>query len=128
MGVGIAILIVGILVIGIWVLVELKRLKHKIFAVFLICLILFSYIGGVVAFKDKDVEGDKEFTIKATYGEQVTEQKVALAIEKRAVTQDLIINHLKENWFIYVIAAINIILIIAIIAVVRSMMKTPVVR
>ena len=56
MGVGIAILIVGILVIGIWVLVELKRLKHKIFAVFLICLILFSYIGGVVAFKDKDVD------------------------------------------------------------------------
>ena len=74
---------------------------------------------------DKDAEGEQEFTIKVTYGEQTTEQKVALSIEK-GVTQDVVVNHLRENWFIYVIALINIILIIAIIAVVKSMVgRTP---
>lgn len=69
---------------------------------------------------DEDAEAEQEFTIKATYGEQTTEQKVTLVIEK-GVTQDVVVGHLKENWFIYVIALINIILIIAIIAVVKSM-------
>jgi len=74
---------------------------------------------------DKNIEGDKEFTIKASYDGQITEQKVALAIQK-GVTEDVVLTHLKENWFIYVIAIINIILIIAIIAVVKSMVgRTP---
>jgi len=74
---------------------------------------------------DADAQGDKEFTIKVDYNEQTTEQKVALSIEKSA-GQDAVITHLKNNWFIYLIALINIILIIAIIAVVKSMVgKNP---
>ena len=45
---------------------------------------------------------------------------------EEGVTQDVVIEHLRENWFIYLIALINIILIIAIIAVVKSMVgKSP---
>ena len=72
---------------------------------------------------DKDATGEKEFTIRATYNNgQITDQTVALALEAGA-SQDAILTHLKNNWFIYVIAIVNIILIIAIIAVVRSMVS-----
>jgi len=78
---------------------------------------------------DSDAEGDKEFTIKATYDEQTTEQKVALSVEKSAtagITGAVVGDHIRTNWFIYLIAIINIILIIAIIAVVKSMVgRTP---
>lgn len=71
---------------------------------------------------DEDATGEKEFTIRATYNNgKITDQTVALALEAGA-SQDVIFTHLKNNWFIYVIAIVNIILIIAIIAVVRSMM------
>jgi hypothetical protein len=71
---------------------------------------------------DKDAEGEKEFTIKASYNGESNEQKVALTITK---TQTIgsgiqpIINHLKANWLIYVIVLINLILIIAIIIVAK---------
>jgi hypothetical protein len=70
---------------------------------------------------DKAVTGEKELTIRADYEGKSSEQKVSLSIGEGAVSQDAIITHLRENWFIYVIAIINIILIIAIIAVVKSM-------
>ncbi|MDP3026478.1 MAG: putative S-layer protein [Nanoarchaeota archaeon] len=74
---------------------------------------------------DKDATGEKEFTIRATYNNgKITDQTVALALETGA-SQDALLNHLKNNWFIYVIAIVNIILIIAIIAVVRSMVRSP---
>ncbi len=74
---------------------------------------------------DKDATGEKEFTIKASYDGKITEQKVALALESGAASQDVVLNHLRNNWFIYVIAIVNIILIIAIIAVVRSIVRSP---
>ncbi len=74
---------------------------------------------------DKDATGEKEFIIEANYNGKITSQKVALALEE-SVTQDVLLNHLKANWFVYVIAIINIILIIAIIIVVKSMVsRTP---
>lgn len=74
---------------------------------------------------DQEAAGEQEFTIKTTYGDETTEQRVALLVEE-GVTQDVVIEHLRENWFIYLIALINIILIIAIIAVVKSMVgKSP---
>jgi len=45
MVVGMTLFIVAILIISIWVIVEIKRLNHKIFAIFLIGLILFVYIS-----------------------------------------------------------------------------------
>ena len=72
---------------------------------------------------DNDVQGDKEFTIKATYDGETTEQKVALSVTAKTsgITGAAISDHIKTNGFIYAIVLINLILIIAIILVIRRM-------
>ncbi len=47
---------VGAVVVLIYALVEFKRMRHKVFAMVLIGLIVFSYISAVVIFKDEDVD------------------------------------------------------------------------
>ena len=78
----------------------------------------------IILLIDEQAEGEKEFTIKATHGEQTTEQKIALSIIKKDSKLDKILEHLKINWFIYVIVIINLILIIAIISVVRRILSS----
>ena len=39
-------LVVGVLIGAIWIVIEMQRLRHKFFALFLIGLILFIYISG----------------------------------------------------------------------------------
>lgn len=56
MAIGITIFIVAALVMAIWVVVELKRVRHKIFALFLIGLILFLYFSSSFVFKEKEVD------------------------------------------------------------------------
>ena len=56
MVIGVTLFIVAVLVIAIWVIIEIKRLKHKIFAIFLIALIIFSYISVSVLFKDRPID------------------------------------------------------------------------
>lgn len=56
MVIGSTFFILCILIVGIWVLIEIKRLKHKIFAIFLIGLILFSYISFATIFKESDLD------------------------------------------------------------------------
>jgi hypothetical protein len=51
-----ALFIVAILVIGIWVLIEIKRMRHKVFAIILIALILFSYISASLIFKGQNID------------------------------------------------------------------------
>jgi hypothetical protein len=53
---GVTIFVVAILIIAIWVIVEMKRMRHKVFAIFLIGLILFSYLSFSFVFKDKEVD------------------------------------------------------------------------
>ena len=53
---GIALFVISILVIAIYVLIELKRLRHKMFAIFLIVLILFTYISFSVVLRGQDVD------------------------------------------------------------------------
>jgi len=72
---------------------------------------------------DDDAEGDKELTIRASSGDKVSEQKVALTIGGNEPQFDAFSEHVKANWFIYVIVLVNIILIIAIILVIRSMVR-----
>lgn len=48
--------IVAAIIVVIWVVIEAKRLKHKLLAMFLIGLVLFTYITFAVSFKDKDVD------------------------------------------------------------------------
>jgi len=55
MAIGTTVLIVAGIVVLIWVFVELKRFKHKIFAMFLIALILFSYLGFMASIKGQDI-------------------------------------------------------------------------
>lgn len=55
MAVGTTLLIVIVLVGIIWVLVEFKRFRHKMWAVFLIALILFTYISFLATIKGKDL-------------------------------------------------------------------------
>jgi len=45
MAIGITLIIVAVLVLAIWWVIEIKRMKHKLFAFFLIALILFTYLG-----------------------------------------------------------------------------------
>ena len=71
---------------------------------------------------DEDAEGDQDFTIKVAYDDKVTEQEVGLAIAKTADQSQAFKEHLKENWFIYVIVLVNLILIIAIILVIKRML------
>ncbi len=53
---GITLFIVAILIIAIWVIIEVKRLRHKIFAIFLIALILFTYISFTITLKGEDID------------------------------------------------------------------------
>ena len=63
--------------------------------------------------------GEKEFTIKTAS----TEQKVKVTLEK-GITSSAILNHFKTNWVIYAIILVNLILIIAIILVVKSIVSS----
>jgi uncharacterized membrane protein len=68
-------------------------------------------------------EGEKEFSITATSGATSTEQKVKFSLEK-GLTSSAIIQHFKTNWLIYTIILVNLILIIAIILVVKSIVSS----
>jgi glucan phosphoethanolaminetransferase (alkaline phosphatase superfamily) len=56
MEIGGTLLIVLILVVAIWVLVEIKRFKHKTFAILLIILIIFTYFSFVATIKGRDID------------------------------------------------------------------------
>ena len=56
MVVGITLFIVAVLIIAIWVVIEIKRLKHKLFAIFLIALILFTYISFTVTLRGQEID------------------------------------------------------------------------
>lgn len=51
-----ALLIVSGIIIAIWVLIEIKRFRHKIFAIFLVILIIFLYFGAFVVFQDRAID------------------------------------------------------------------------
>jgi len=56
MVIGITILIISVLIIAIWVIIEIKRLKHKLFAIFLIGLILFGYFSFTFSLRGQDID------------------------------------------------------------------------
>ncbi len=56
MALGVTIFVVAILIIAIWVIIEMKRMRHKVFALFLIGLILFSYLSFTFVFKDQELD------------------------------------------------------------------------
>jgi len=73
-----------------------------------------------------DATGDNELTIRTAYDGKTTDQRVVLSVgESKMDSQDLgpFVNHLRDNWFIYLIILVNIVLIVAIILVIRSMVS-----
>lgn len=75
---------------------------------------------SIVLSLNKDAEGDKTFSIKAIYNGKETKQQVALTIPSSrigGITGFSIADSVKNNWFIWVIVAVNIILIALIIIV-----------
>jgi len=55
MAIGVTLLVIAVLLIAIWVIFEVKRFRHKIFAIFLIVLILFTYLSFVAVLKEQDL-------------------------------------------------------------------------
>ena len=56
MAIGMTVLIISALIAAIWVIIEIKRLKHKLFAIFLIGLILFGYFSFNVSLRGQDID------------------------------------------------------------------------
>lgn len=56
MALGAAFFIVAALVVAVWVFIEVKRLKHKLFAIFLIVLIIFTYLSFSLSLKGQDID------------------------------------------------------------------------
>lgn len=56
MAFGLGFFIVAALVAGIWVFIEFKRLRHKLFAIALMALIIFTYVSFSVTIKSHDVD------------------------------------------------------------------------
>jgi len=56
MVVGITLIVVVLLIAGVWLLIEVKRLKHKLFAIFLIALILITYFGFLASVNGRGVD------------------------------------------------------------------------
>ena len=71
---------------------------------------------------DSNALGDESFKIIATYEGEVTEQQVELTIEE-GISSGAVLQHLKDNWFIYVIILANVILIIAIIVAISRLSR-----
>ena len=52
----IILIIVAVLVLGIWVMVELRKFKHQMWAFILIALILFGYISFTLTTRNHDID------------------------------------------------------------------------
>lgn len=55
MGIAVTIIIIALIIALIWIVVELRRFKHKFWAILLILLVLVSYFGFAVTLKGKDI-------------------------------------------------------------------------
>jgi MFS superfamily sulfate permease-like transporter len=56
MALGASVFILAILVISIWLIIEFKRMKHKIFAILLIGLIILTYVSFAIGLKDHKID------------------------------------------------------------------------
>ncbi len=56
MSIGVTVLVIIALIAAIWIIIEMKRMKHKIFAIVLIAFILFLYFSFTAAVNGKEVD------------------------------------------------------------------------
>ena len=55
MEIGVTLLVIAVLVIAIWIVIEMKRMRHKMLALFLIGLVLFSYFSFSFVLKGQEI-------------------------------------------------------------------------
>lgn len=73
---------------------------------------------------DRDAEpGEKEFTLKTAYGEDSKEQTILVEIVEAGMFSGGFAQSVKDNWFVYTIVIVDIILILAIIIAIRSVVS-----
>lgn len=53
---GVALFVTLVAIVLIWIMIEIKRLKHKIFAIFMILLILSVYASLTFTFRGQEVD------------------------------------------------------------------------
>ena len=63
-----ALIVVLALIALVWVTIELKRFKHKMFAIFLVVSILLAYISFAMVFKDKEINWKDPADLKKAGG------------------------------------------------------------
>ena len=51
-----SIFVLVIITVGIWIVIEIKRFKHKIFAILLIVLVIFSYVSFAVVAQNNELD------------------------------------------------------------------------
>ena len=56
MAVGVVLLVVAVLVAAIWIVIEIQRMKHKLYAIVLISLVLFIYLTASFALKGQEFD------------------------------------------------------------------------
>ena len=54
--IAIVLIVVSILILGIWMMVELRKFKHQIWACVLIALILFAYLSFTLTTRNHDID------------------------------------------------------------------------
>lgn len=54
--VNVTLILIIVLVVAIWLIIEFKRFRHKILAVFLILLVLFTYFSFAAVIRDKGLD------------------------------------------------------------------------
>jgi len=72
---------------------------------------------------DSDAEGEKSFTIRVNHGAIYTDFPVSPFSVEKGFSFSKITDSIKNNWIIYTIVLVNIILILAIIIVIAKMAK-----
>lgn len=58
MAIGTTLFIVGVLVAAVWIVIEMKRFRHKVFAIALIALILFTYFSFTSVLNRNEIDLD----------------------------------------------------------------------
>ena len=56
MAISTTLIIVGILVVGVWLVIEFQRFRHKLLAIFLVLLIIFTYVSFAITIKGKGID------------------------------------------------------------------------
>ena len=52
----VALFVIAVLIALIWIVIEMKRLRHKLFAIFLISLILLFYVSFALSIRGHDID------------------------------------------------------------------------